>query len=531
MECAGSAKRRRRFGFEELLTEMRLLTVTILALLVLNLQSQAQAQSKPRNRTAGRDLQRLHRLETQFEQLRWVLRIPGMSAAIVKDQKLLWAKGFGYADLEKRVPATPRTLYYIASLTKPFAATALMQLVEQGKLDLDDPMSNYSSEFKDDTVKVKHVLSHTANAPPGDRFRYDGARYSLLTAVIEKKTGKPFRDLLTEMFLDPLEMSDSIPSRDTFDVAAKNPNLYDEAKLRRYHQSLSRYAKPYRLYGDEVIHTSYPWEGVSAAAGLLSTVPDLAKFLIAIDQHVFLKPETQAQSWTPFVSNSGKPLPHGLGWFVENYQKLRCIWHFGNDPFEFSGTIVLIPDRHLSLILLANSDALSVPFLRTGILQSSPFVQSFLRLCVFENQLGRALPDPNWRAGKDDFEKQLAAFRKTANDYSYEGEQRADAAMRAWLDQNRRSALKAVSVDPATFDAYLGEYEVPGGRALVVSREGNHLMIEQKGESKIEVFAESSTRFFTKAVDAEFTFIKDSSGKVSHIELYQGGTLILKKIK
>jgi len=106
-----------------------------------------------------------------------------MSAAIVKDQKLLWAKGFGYADLEKRIPATPRTLYYIASLTKPFAATALMQLVEQGKLDLDDPMSKYSSEFKDDSVKVKHVLSHTANPPPGDRFRYDGAKFSTLTAV------------------------------------------------------------------------------------------------------------------------------------------------------------------------------------------------------------------------------------------------------------------------------------------------------------------------------------------------------------
>jgi len=470
-------------------------------------------------------------LESQFEQLRTMLRIPGMSAAIVKDQKLLWAKGFGYADLEKRIPATPRTLYYIASLTKPFAATALMQLVEQGKLDLDDPMSKYSSEFKDDSVKVKHVLSHTANPPPGDRFRYDGAKFSTLTAVIEQKTGKSFRDVLTEMYLDPLQMADSIPSRDTFEAAAKNPNLYDEAKLRRYRLSLARYARPYRLYGDETIQTTYPWEGVSAAAGLLSTAPDLAKFLIAIDAHVYLRPETQAQAWTPFVSNSGKTLPHGLGWFVQDYQNLKCIWHFGNDPFEFSGTIVLIPDQHLSLILLANSDALSVPFLRSGILQSSPFVQSFLRLFIFENQLGRTLPDPNWRFGKEDFEKQLVEFHGRTYGYSYEGEQKADAAMRAWLDQNRRTALKAVAVDPRTFDAYVGEYEVPGGKSLIVSREGNRLMMQQKGEAKIEVFAESSTRFFTKAVDAEFTFVKDLNGSVTHVELYQGGTLILKKIK
>lgn len=511
---------------------MRVFSIILIVFLLFSLPTHAHAQSKSKTLTAsGPDLQRLHRLETQFEQLRIVLRIPGMSAAIVKDQELLWAKGFGSADLEKRVPATPRTLYYIASLTKPFAATALMQLVEQGKLDLDDPMSKYSSEFKDDSVKVRHVLSHTSNPPPGDRFRYDGARYSLLTAAIEQKTGKSFRDLLAEMFLDPLQMTDSIPSRDTFEAAGKNPSLYDDAKLGRYRESLTRYAKPYRLYGDEVIQTTYPWAGVSAAAGVLSTAPDLAKFLIAIEKHVYLKPETQAQAWTPFVSNSGKTLPHGLGWFVQDYQKLKCIWHFGNDPFEFSGTIVLIPEKGLALILLANSDALSTPFIRSGILQSSPFVQSFLRLFVFEDQTGQVLPEPNWRAGKKDFERQLAAFRKTTSEYSYEGEQRADAAMRAWLDQNRRTALKAVPADPKTFDAYVGEYELAGGPVLIVSREGNHLMIEQKGEAKIEVFAESSTRFFTKAVDAEFAFIKDANGKVTHMELYQGGTSVLKKIK
>jgi len=511
---------------------MRVFIFTAVASLLWSLPSQVLAQSKSTNRTASRaESQRLHRLETQFEQMRAVLRIPGMSAAIVKNQRLLWAKGFGYADLEKRIPATPRTLYYIASLTKPFAATALMQLVEQGKLDLDDPMSQYSSEFKDDTVKVKHVLSHTANAPPGDRFRYDGAKFSTLTAVIEKKTGRSFRDLLTEMYLDPLQMTDSIPSRDTFDAAAKNPNLYDQDKLRRYRLSLTRYAKPYRLYGDEIIQTTYPWEGISAAAGLLSTAPDLAKFLIAIDQNVYLKPKTQAQAWTPFVSNSGKTLPHGLGWFVQDYQKLKCIWHFGNDPFEFSGTIVTIPAQGLSLILLANSDALSTPFLRSGILQSSPFVQSFLRLFVFEDKFGRGLADPDWRAGKDDFARQLDGFRKTTSDYAYEGEQRADGAMRAWLGENRRTALKAVPVNPRTFDAYEGEYELPDGKLLIVSRAGDRLMIQQQGESKIEVFAESTTRFFTKAVDAEFMFVRDGNGKVTHMELYQSGTLILRKIK
>src|SRR5262249_34755759 len=158
-----------------------------------------------------------------FDQLRRLLKIPGMSAALVKDHHILWARGFGYADLEKRIPAKPDTLYYIASLTKTFATTVLMQLVEEGKLDLDEPMSRYSSEFKDDSVKIKHVLSHTSDDIPGTRFRYDGARFALLTSVIEKKTGKSFREVVTERFLNPLKMSNSVPSRDVAEAAAGRP--------------------------------------------------------------------------------------------------------------------------------------------------------------------------------------------------------------------------------------------------------------------------------------------------------------------
>lgn len=186
------------------LKPMSLPILLLLLLLSTDDLSHAQTQSKRIVQRASRiDLRRLQRLEVQFEQLRSVLRIPGMSAAIVKDQELLWAKGFGYADVEKQISASPNTLYYIASLTKTFATTVLLQLVEQGKLNLDEPMSKYSNEFKDDKVKVKHVLSHTSGGTPGNSFRYDGARFALLTSIIEKKTGKSFRQVIAEMFLDP----------------------------------------------------------------------------------------------------------------------------------------------------------------------------------------------------------------------------------------------------------------------------------------------------------------------------------------
>src|SRR5690349_24581453 len=122
--------------------------LTILALALLVNTTESASQTPDRNNQATPSQQRLERFEKQTDDLRKLLKIPGMSAVIVKDQKVLWAQGFGFADLENKIPATPDTLYHIASLTKTFASTLIMQLVEQGKLSLDEPMSHYSSDFK-----------------------------------------------------------------------------------------------------------------------------------------------------------------------------------------------------------------------------------------------------------------------------------------------------------------------------------------------------------------------------------------------
>ncbi len=94
----------------------------------------------------------------------------------LRDQRVVRSKGFGFADAERRIPAVPETLYHVASLTKPLAATLLLQLAEQGKLDLDEPMSRYSADFKDSGVRVKHLLSHTPEGTPGERYNYNGER-------------------------------------------------------------------------------------------------------------------------------------------------------------------------------------------------------------------------------------------------------------------------------------------------------------------------------------------------------------------
>src|SRR5215813_169842 len=149
------------------------LLVYLLLLISIICPSRAPAQ---KNSTAEQSKDRLARFENQIEELRTTLKIPGLSAAIVKDQKLIWQKGFGQADLERKIAATPETNYSVASLTKTFASTLLMQLVEQNKLDLDDPMSKYSPEFqkqyKNGAIKVRHVFTHTSHGTPGESYKY-----------------------------------------------------------------------------------------------------------------------------------------------------------------------------------------------------------------------------------------------------------------------------------------------------------------------------------------------------------------------
>ncbi|MFQ5904084.1 MAG: serine hydrolase domain-containing protein, partial [Candidatus Binatia bacterium] len=405
-------------------------------------------------------LQRLERFAKQLEDLRQSLKIPGLSAAIVRDQKVVWAEGFGFADIEKRIAATPDTPYRIASLTKTFASTLIMQLVEQGKLDLDEPMSKYSSDFKGETVKVRHVFTHTSEGTPGDRYRYSG-RFASLTTIVEKVSGRSFRELLVKNILEKLDMTNSVPGQNILTEADKWSGPLGKEALKRYEGVVARLAKPYFLYGsNEIIPVGYPiYRGISASAGLISTVIDLAKYDAAVDRHVLLKKETQERVFTPAVSTDGRTLPYGLGWYVQQYRGLKLIWHPGLWRPQFSALILKVPEERITLILLANSDGLSAPFvLGAPNVMRRPFACTFLRLFVFEDSAGRPLPDPRWSQKADEFSAELSRFEGQADGYTYECEVEGHRAMTEWLTRKRERARTAIKVDPKIYDAYIGQY-------------------------------------------------------------------------
>jgi len=433
---------------------------------------------------ASEKKQRLARFEKQIDQLRERLRIPGLSAVVLMDQKVVWARGFGFADVEGRVPATPDTVYPVASFTKTFAATLLLQLVEQGRLDLDEPMSHFSSDFKDDSVRVKHLLTHTSKGTPGDRFEYDGSRYDFLTAVIEKKTGKSFRDVIVKTILDPLGMSSSVPGPDVLDEPGKWVAALGKDDLDRYRSNLSGVAKPYTLYGDsEIVRDSDPPRVFGAAAGLLSTVSDLAKFDVAIDRHVLITKATQDEAWTPFVSNGGARLPYGFGWFVEDYHGVRLIWHTGNWGTGFSGIYVKVPEKNLTLVMYSNSEALADHQYLKGedpvgwVIARNVFACSFLRAFVFD-------------------------------DRTTDCDRDSQTAMTKWLENRRASARVAIPVRTEILESYVGQYqfETLDNRIFIVTREGGRLFVNEPKGLKREIFAESESKFFLKTRSYVFVF-------------------------
>ncbi|PYM92050.1 MAG: hypothetical protein DME04_17075 [Candidatus Rokuibacteriota bacterium] len=402
----------------------------------------ASAQQRGTSASVG---ERLQRLERQLEDLRQTLKIPGISAAVVKERRLLWVKGLGLADVEHKMPALPETTYRIASLTKPFASTLLMQLVEQGRLDLDDPMAKYSPDFRQrfgrGPVTVRHVLTHTSHDPSGDTYWYDGFRFSHLADVVARASGKPFRERLARNILDVIGMADSVPGQDVLDDRAKWSAFLDADHARHYEAGLAKLAKPYRLDGAETVRGIYPPRGISAAAGLVSNVLDLAKYDVAIDGHTLVRAETQERAWTPASTIDGRKLPYGLGWFIQPHEGARLVWRYGYWPESFSSLYLKLPERRITLVLLANSDGLSAPFLLgAGDVTRSAFANSFLRIFVREESLGRPLPDPRWSQSSDRFNAEVEQIATQTGGYRYDAEKISHELLTRWLDERRRAA-------------------------------------------------------------------------------------------
>jgi len=298
------------------------------------------------------------------------LRTPGLSVAVAADHEILWTGGFGFADLENKKPAGSRTFYRYASISNPIAATAVMQLVERGKVSLDVPIQRYVPSFPVKTegeITLRHLMTHTSGIrhyrglemfsnkryetveaalgifkddplefKPGAKYQYSSYAYNILAAVVERASGKSFRDYLKEKIFQPAGMTSS--------------------DLEFLEEPVEQRSRQYILTGDDFtvarkVDLSCKWAG----GGMAGTAEDLVRFCIALQQEELLRAKTAAQMYQAGVLADGSRLEYGLGWRLTKDKQQR-VW-VGHSGGATGGTTYFLhqPEGKVAVALLANA--------------------------------------------------------------------------------------------------------------------------------------------------------------------------------
>ena len=293
-------------------------------------------------------------------------QIPGVALAVVKDGKIVLARGYGLANVEHQVPVKPETIFQSGSTGKQFTATAVMMLVEEGKLSLEDKITKYFPDAPESWGKItlRHLLTHTSGMTdyppdfdlrrdyteddllqrikaiplafqPGEKWSYSNLAYVTLGILIHKVSGKFYGDFLQERVFKPLDMSTA--------------RIISEADI------IPNRAAGYRVANGQLKNQNWvsPSLNTTADGALYLTVYDMAKWDVALYTEKLLKRSSLEQMWTPVKLNDGQTFPYGFGWGLGNVRGHRVIEHGGSWQ-GFKAQISRYVDDKLTIILFAN---------------------------------------------------------------------------------------------------------------------------------------------------------------------------------
>ena len=322
----------------------------------------------------------LARFGDYVESLRAQAGIPGLAATIVGTNDILWERAFGLQDTARSIPARTDTPFHVDGLTQMLTSALVLRCVEEGRLSLDDRLGQFSPDSPDAGATIRQVLSHRSETAA---FDYRPERLEPLGRAIRACTDNSFRETVANL-LDRLAMIHSVPGLDIIHPELLPDGIPSPGEVARYTGVLQSLATPYAVdRRGSASPTQSSATTLTPSSGLISTARDLAQFDLALKKGLLLRPETLATAWLAPLGANRQPLPHGLGWFVENYKGEAIVWQFGVNTNASSSLMVTVPGRGITLILLANSDGLVRPYpLATGDLTVSPFGRLFLSLFV-----------------------------------------------------------------------------------------------------------------------------------------------------
>ena len=310
----------------------------------------------------------LDRFGSYLESLRTQAAIPGLAASIVGPGYVMREFVFGRQNIERADPVKVFTPFHLDGVTQIVTATLVLRCVEGNQLSLDDQVAG---------ATLRQLLSHTSQQPNGLVFAYSLERLDPLAPVVAACKDESFRRSVADL-LEQNAMIDSAPGPDSTTLRASDG--FDQTEIDRYKRVIDRLATGYTVNTQGTASTSsYAASTLKPYGGLITTVHDFAKFDLALKQGVLLHKDSIWQAaWTAPLGANGRPLPHGLGWFVQSYNGELVVWQFGSGNAS-SSMVVMIPNRGLTLILLANSTGLTKGFnLTAGDVSVSPFAKAFL---------------------------------------------------------------------------------------------------------------------------------------------------------
>jgi CubicO group peptidase (beta-lactamase class C family) len=508
----------------------------------------------------------------------------GVAVLVARDGKILFEKGYGFANIENSVPVTPETKFRIGSITKQFTAAAILRLQEKGKLNVTNTLAQYIPDFpRGGEVTLRHLLTHTSgihsytskpdfmeNArlgttpealidsikkdpfdfSPGEKWDYCNSGYFLLGWIVEKVSGQPYAEYLKKEFFEPLGMNDT-------GIHTATAILKHEATGYSYENGKFQKAM------------NWDMSKAGGAGAIYSTVGDLFRWNEAVFNGKVLSEASLEAAFTPVITKQDTDLSgkketgYGYGWGVGNLRGLKAIGH-GGGLHGFLSDLARYPGQKFTVVVLAN--ALVAP---SGLVPSAIAAQ-LAPLYLWREMKAREIPStvavaPESLAafvGRYDYggpvltvtrednrlfaqltgQGKLEIFPKSADTFFWKvveaevkfvkndkGEVIKAIHKQSGMTINaaKMADEKEIKLSPAVLDAYVGKYDYGKGKAVMtVTREGDHLYAQLTGQPKFEIFAKSETEFFWKIVVASVTFVKDDSGKVTRATHHQAGQTI-----
>ncbi len=329
-------------------------------------------------------------------------KVLSLSVALVHQGEIVFAEGFGWQDHDAEEPTTAQTSYLIASITKTFTAATLLAMDADGHIDLDAPftsLSDWPERCKwltsvgiifgggtlddgtiveaprcDTPISVRQVLQHRVQGTPGTSFLYNPVVFGRLSNWVEENTDRNWREWVRNYVIDPAGLTDVAAGwRDPQGATA-----------------LTNLAPPFRLapeQSDGLAPSVLPNPELNGSSGIIASAIDLANYSIALDQGRILSPALRSTMWTPPNNPDGQPAAYAYGWYVQNWEGHRLVWHAGWWPDAYAGLLLKAPDDDWALIALGNTDALNWPNpLYDARVQESPIGRLFLDTFVEQGE-------------------------------------------------------------------------------------------------------------------------------------------------